>query len=188
MFKIGLTGATGSLGKVLIERNKEYKIFKFRGDIRSKRQLHHWIFKNDINIIIHLAAIVPIINVNRDQKAALDVNYLGTKNIVDVSVEKKIEWFFFSSTSHVYQSNKKKIKETDKKRPISFYGKTKYLAEKYIINILTKKQIPFCIGRIFSTANKNQKKNYLVPDLKKKIKNTKKKIILKNINHYRDFI
>ena len=62
------------------------------------------------------------------------------------------------------------------------------MAEKYIINILTKKQIPFCIGRIFSTANKNQKKNYLVPDLKKKIKNTKKKIILKNLNHYRDFI
>ena len=46
----------------------------------------------------------------------------------------------------------------------------------------------YCIGRIFSTANKNQKKNYLVPDLKKKIKESKHKIVLSNLNHYRDFI
>ena len=44
------------------------------------------------------------------------------------------------------------------------------------------------MGRIFSTANKNQRKNYLIPDLKDKIKNSKKKIILKNLNHFRDFI
>ena len=33
-----------------------------------------------------------------------------------------------------------------------------------------------------------KKKNYLVPDLIKKIKITKKKITLYNLNHYRDFI
>ena len=32
------------------------------------------------------------------------------------------------------------------------------------------------------------KKNFLIPDLKKKIKNKKKIILLKNLNHYRDFI
>ena len=46
----------------------------------------------------------------------------------------------------------------------------------------------YCIGRIFSTTNINQKKNYLVPDLKKKIKKANNKIILENLNHYRDFI
>ena len=30
--------------------------------------------------------------------------------------------------------------------------------------------------------------NYLVPDLKNKVKKTKKKIILKDLNHFRDFI
>ena len=123
MFKIGLTGATGSLGKVLIERNKEYKIFKFKGDIRSKRQLHHWIFKNDINIIIHLAAIVPIINVNRDQKAALDVNYLGTKNIVDVSVEKKLNGFFSLQLHMFINLIKKKLKRQIKKDQFHFMVK-----------------------------------------------------------------
>ena len=36
-------------------------------------------------------------------------------------------------------------------------------------------------------TNKNQRKNYLIPDLKNKSK-LNKKIILKNLNHYRDFI
>ena len=45
------------------------------------------------------------------------------------------------------------------KNPISFYGKTKLMAEKYIIKNFKKKKIPFCIERIFSTTNKNQKKN-----------------------------
>ena len=36
-------------------------------------------------------------------------------------------------------------------------------------------------------TNKNQRKNYLINDLKNKSK-LNKKIILKNLNHYRDFI
>ena len=45
-----------------------------------------------------------------------------------------------------------------------------------------------CIGRIFSTANSNQRQNYLVPDLKKKIRKLKEPVVLENLNHYRDFI
>ena len=77
---------------------------------------------------------------------------------------------FFSSTSHVYKSYKFKISENFLKKPISYYGKTKLLAEKYIINKLGKTTTKYCIGRIFSTSNINQKKNYLVPDLIFKIK------------------
>ena len=95
---------------------------------------------------------------------------------------------FFSSTSHVYSSSHKKISEKNQKKPISYYGLTKLKAENYIIKRFKNTKIKYCIGRIFSTTNKNQKKNYLVPDLKYKIRNSKKKITLKNLNHYRDFI
>ena len=113
---------------------------------------------------------------------------IGTKNIVDASIKNRINWFFFSSTSHVYKSSNKKISENFLKKPISFYGKTKLLAENYIIKNFKKNKLNYCIGRIFSTTNKNQKNNYLVPDLKKKIKKSKNKIILHNLSHYRDFI
>ena len=85
-------------------------------------------------------------------------------------------------------SSHKKISEKNQKKPISYYGLTKLKAENYIIKRFKNTKIKYCIGRIFSTTNKNQKKNYLVPDLKYKIRNSKKKITLKNLNHYRDFI
>ena len=185
--KIGITGGTGSLGKTLVSSKSKFQYSLFKSDIRDKQKVHQWVKKNNFYAIIHLAAIVPIKTVNKNRKKAYQVNYLGTKNLVDAIIDSNIKWFFFSSTSHVYKSSKKKISENSIKKPISYYGKTKFLAEKYIIKKLGKKK-RYCIGRIFSTSNINQKKNYLVPDLIFKIKNAKKRILLENLHHYRDFI
>ena len=182
-----MTGCSGSLGKIFL-KNFNKKIICFKGDIRKKKSIEEWIKKNKINVIIHLAAIVPIKKVNNNLKKAFKVNFIGTKNIVDASIRNNVKWFFFSSTSHVYKYSKKKISETSLKKPQSYYGKTKLMAEKYILKKFRHSSTSYCIGRIFSTANKNQKKNYLVPDLKKKIKNSQRKVTLKNLNHYRDFV
>ena len=185
---IGITGATGSLGKVIIKNNKKISFIRFKGDIRNRKAVFDWFKKRNFNTVLHLAAIVPIKEVNRNTIRARQVNYNGTKNIVDACVKKKIEWFFFSSTSHVYKSSQNKISEKFQKKPVSYYGHTKLWAEDYILKRFKFTKIKYCIGRIFSTTNKNQKKNYLVPDLKYKIRKTKKKLFLKNLNHYRDFI
>ncbi len=154
--KIGITGCSGSLGKFILKK-KGFKFICFKGDIRKKKDIRNWLSKNDLNALIHLAAIVPIKTVNKNKKKALHVNYIGTKNLVDEMLNYNISWFFFSSTSHVYSSSSKKILETKKTRPISFYGKTKLLSENYIRTKL-KNKINFCIGRIFSTSNISQKK------------------------------
>jgi nucleoside-diphosphate-sugar epimerase len=188
-YKIGLTGATGSLGKIIIKNNKKnFNIVRFNGDITDRIAVLNWVLNNDLKVILHLAAVVPIKLVNKNKNKAKDTNYNGTKNIVDAAILNKVKWFFFSSTSHVYKSSKIKISENFKKEPISYYGKTKLLAENYLIKKFTQNKIRYCIGRIFSTANKSQKKNYLIPDLKVKIRKFKKFIKLKNLNHFRDFI
>ena len=181
---IGITGYTGSLGKIIRKNKSIHNYFYYKNDIQNKEKLLQWFKKNNLNVIFHLAAIVPIKIVNKNKIKAYKVNYLGTKNVVDISKNFNLKWFFFASTSHVYRSSKKPIKENYSKLPISYYGKTKLISEKYIQKNLTN----YCIGRIFSTSNKNQRKNYLVPDLKDKVKKAKKEIILENLNHYRDFI
>jgi nucleoside-diphosphate-sugar epimerase len=187
MSNIGITGSSGSLGKIFL-KNYKYRVSCFKGDVRNKESIEKWIKKNNIKSIIHLAAIVPIKKVNNNLKAAYEVNFIGTKNIINVSIKFQLQWLFFASTSHVYKYSNRNISETDEKKPVSYYGKTKLMAENYIIKKLENFSIPYCIGRIFSTANKNQKKDYLVPDLKKKIRYSKSKIYLKNLNHFRDFI
>ena len=185
---VGITGSTGSLGREIIKSRLGFKYSFFKGDIRNKNRISKWISSKNLDAVIHLAAIVPIKVVNKNRKKAYEVNYLATKNLVDEVKKNKIKWFFFASTSHVYSSKTKKISENSTLAPISYYGQTKLLAEKYIKKQFQKSNTIYCIGRIFSTTNKNQKNNYLVPDLKKKIKKSKNKIILYNLSHYRDFI
>ena len=133
-YAIGITGATGSLGKILLKNKKNYKINIFKGDVANKNEVFNWVKNNKLNIIFHLAAIVPIKKVNKNRRLANKVNFYGTKNLVDSILKiKNIKWFFFSSTSHVYKSTNKKISEKHIKKPISFYGKSKLKAENYII-------------------------------------------------------
>lgn len=184
---IGITGASGSLGQELL-KNKRYNFIKYKNDIRSRSDLKKWFKINQFDAIIHLAAIVPIKNVNSNKKKAYNVNFIGTKNLLDLVSKNEVNWFFFASTSHVYSSKNKKISENCNLKPVSYYGFTKKKSEDYIIHKLKNSKVKYCIGRIFSTSNANQKKNYLVPDLKKKIKDSKNNLILKNLNHFRDFI
>lgn len=93
--KIGITGYSGSLGKTLININKSNKIYRFRGDIRKKSDIKSWFKNKKIDAIFHLAAIVPIKIVKKNKKKAYEVNYLGTKNLVNIALKNNIKWFFF---------------------------------------------------------------------------------------------
>jgi nucleoside-diphosphate-sugar epimerase len=186
---IGVTGHTGVLGKALTQKfkkNKNFKIYKFSGDIRKKKDVQFWLKNKKFDAIFHLAAIVSTSKVNKFYSDALRVNYLGTKILVDEIVKRNsTDWFFFSSSSHVYSFSNKRIKEDSKLKPISKYGVTKLKAEKYIEKKLF--QIKFCIGRIFSFTHYSQDDLFFVPSLYKKFI-SHNKIELMNINHVRDFL
>ena len=101
--KIGITGGSGLLGKILIKifKKKKLKISCYKKDIRNIKDIKKWLKKNkDINIVIHLAAIVPLDKVDKDKKKSIDVNLNGTKNLYhSISEQNRKIWFFFASTS-----------------------------------------------------------------------------------------
>ena len=66
----GITGHTGSIGKNLIKKDN-FKFIFFKDDIRNFISVEKWIQKNKLDIIIHLAAIVPIKVVNENKKKHL---------------------------------------------------------------------------------------------------------------------
>jgi len=192
MLKCGITGASGILGEA-IRKKLNYNFIIFKGRIENKKIVNQWVKNNNFDIIIHLAAIVPINIVNKNFYKAKKVNYGGTKNLIDSILKFKpnLKWFFFSSTSHVYKISKKfkKINEKSKPIPSTKYGMTKLKAENYIISKLKKSKIKYCIGRIFSFSGIHQKPPYLIPSLIIKIKKNKKQtIFFEDLNHYRDFL
>ena len=95
MIQFGITGHTGSLGRILIKSNKDIRYSLFKGDIRKKKDIDKWFLNNRFDAIIHLAAIVPIKEVNKDRVKAREINYLGTKNVVDACLKKKNKMVFF---------------------------------------------------------------------------------------------
>jgi len=188
---IGITGSYGLLGSILTKSLNHHKIIRFKGDIRKSRNIAKWLINNNFDAIIHLAAIVPINEVNKNKKKAKIVNFYGTKKLIDcmnknININKKKIWFFYASTSHVYNFSKKIISEEKKPNPISYYGKTKLLGENYIKKNSNK--FNYCIGRIFSFTSKKQKKSFFIPSLIAKLNSSRKKIYLTNVNHYRDFL
>ena len=189
MLRCGITGYKGNLGKTFLKTNKNFHFIKFEGDVSKKKDINIWIKNNHFDLIIHFAAIVPTHIVNKNYQKANKVNFKGTKNLIDeiIKQKKNIKWFFFSSSSHIYKMKRNKINEQSSKIPSSKYGKTKLLAENYIIKKLKKSKVKYCIGRIFSIYD-NKDENFLIPSLQKKIYQKDEKIIFDNLNHYRDFL
>ena len=65
--QIGITGSTGVLGKKLIKSLNNHIISKFVGDVSNEKDVEKWIKNSNFDMIIHLAAVVPINLVNKNK-------------------------------------------------------------------------------------------------------------------------
>jgi UDP-glucose 4-epimerase len=191
---IGITGASGVLGKILCEKlkNQNIKYSAFKSDIRDYIALDEWVVNNGIDYIIHLASKVAVKEVEENIDTAYDINVSGTINIIKVlkNNPKTID-LFYASSSHVYKSSSKSIKETDDLEPVNSYGLTKYISELLLLDFKKKNlDINICIGRIFSFYHFSQKPPFLYPNLMERFKNEdlKKPFKLYGANSTRDFL
>ena len=166
---IGITGFSGVLGRAIckeLSSLKNCKIVKYKNDILNKSRVKKWILDNDFDIIIHLAAVVPIKQFNNSNKYAEDVNYKGTINVVDsLKFTKKKVFLFFSSTSHVYKKSYSKINEKSVLMAINRYGLSKLKAEKYIQSYQKRNNFDYSIGRIFSYTSIYQTEDFFIPSM-----------------------
>jgi nucleoside-diphosphate-sugar epimerase len=183
---IGITGSTGVLGTQIRKSFKNAKFDCFSGNITNKKDITKWLKGKKFEAIFHFAAIVPTKKVLSNYDKSKKINYIGTKLLIDeVQKNKTTKWFLFTSTSHIYKFSKKKIIENSKPKPISKYGLTKLMAEKYLLK--KKEKINICIIRIFSYTNFNQNISFFIPSIYRKFK-IDNFVNLDNINHVRDFI
>jgi UDP-N-acetylglucosamine 4,6-dehydratase/5-epimerase len=141
--------------------NKFLNLRYFIGDIRDKDRLRMAL--EDVDIILHAAAIkhVPIAEYNPFE--AIKTNVLGVQNLIEVALEKNIEKFISLSTDKAAA-------------PVNLYGATKLCADKLVTssqNIKGKKKTIFSVvryGNVFgsrgSVVPKFIKDNKSVSELK----------------------
>ena len=106
---------------------KGYKFKLYRGDIRDEKLIDRIFKKEKIDKVIHLAAMAGVRYSLKNPKLYLDVNVMGSVNLLEAAVKYKIKNFVFASSSSVYGNNKKvPFSESDSvDTPISPYAASK---------------------------------------------------------------
>lgn len=152
MKKILITGGAGFVGshltRKLLEQNEEIEIIVFdnlssgkesnipnipnvsfyKGDIQNIEDLKN-ACKN-VEVIIHLAAIVSVALCEQNQKLCYENNIQGTRNIFEIAKELHISKIIYASSAAVYGNlSSSNIKESDPTEPVSEYGKSKLANE-----------------------------------------------------------
>ena len=132
MKKILVTGGDGRFAKILKNHKNRFR-FIFRNkkqlNILSEKSIKNNIKKFKPKYIMHLAGLSRPMSIhNENIKKSIDLNIIGTSNIVKACIENKLKIIHFS-TSYVYPGNKGNYKETDSLLPWNNYGWSKLGAE-----------------------------------------------------------
>ena len=101
-----------------------------KGDIRDKALMKKSV--RNMDIIIHLAAIVGYPACQKEPDLAESINIHATKLLS--SLVSKDQLILYGSTGSNYGSVNEICTEKTRLNPLSHYGKTKTFAEKYLIN------------------------------------------------------
>jgi len=132
------------------------------GDIRNPEDIERCFAEDNIDIVIHLAAMAGVRPSLENPELYWDVNHQGTLNLLNTCKKSKIKKFILASSSSVYGNHTGgKFKETDDvDNPISPYAATKRSGEMSCFLFQQIMQIPVICLRFFTVYGPRQR-----PDL-----------------------
>ena len=127
-YNIVVTGGSGRFGSILKKKYPSKNIFyptKKELNIISTRSTEKYLKKNKPKILIHLAGLSrPMKEHEKNISKSIDLNIIGTANIVKICQRLNIKLVYFS-TNYVYPGKKGNYKESDALLPINNYAWSK---------------------------------------------------------------
>ena len=163
--KILVTGGDGRFAKILKDKNKKLNLVfcsKKQLDILSIKSIKKNFVKQKPKIIFHCAGLSRPMDIHeKNIIKSIDLNIIGTANLVKVCKLYKIKLIYFS-TGYVYEGKKGNYKETDAVKPFNNYGLSKLGGEcavamykKSLILRITMMEKPFTHSAAFTNLKSN---------------------------------
>lgn len=166
-----ISGISGFVGRKLLQhlKNQDFEVYGLvrddafskkmpevetvKGDLTDLSSLRKAVAKAKPNIIIHLAALTPVRFSFGRQSEYMNVNYLGTSNLIQAVLEEKVklEQFIHASTAEVYKPKTSLITEEDPFFGSTPYGISKAAADFYVQMAGLAYDLPYTILRPTNT-------------------------------------
>jgi len=210
--RVLVTGADGFIGSHLVEHLlcagaevtalAQYNSFNFWGwleDIPVLNQIQvvtgdirdsHFclsLLKN-IDVVFHLAALIPIPYSYRAPDSYVDTNVRGTLNLCQAALSNAVEKFIHTSTSEVYGTAK--YVPIDEQHPLhaqSPYSASKIGADAIATSFYCSFQLPVVIARPFNTYGPRQSARAVIPAIISQIAAGAHEVRLGDLTTTRDF-
>ncbi len=146
--RILVTGASGLLGSKIVKKtmNAGYNTFSgylknkpkfgqpFLLNLNNQSSISKTITQINPDIIIHCAALTDVDLCETDRNLARKINAESAKIVAEVSNQLG-SYMAYISTDYVFDGLKGDYQETDQANPINFYGHSKLLGEKSVIEL-----------------------------------------------------
>ena len=170
MKKILVTGGDGRFANELKKIETKYKFVylnKRQLDVLKESSILKAINKYKPQAILHLAALSRPMNVHiKKISDSINLNIIGTCNVVNACIRKKIKIIYFS-TSYIYPGKKGDYKETDGLHPWNNYGWSKLGGEAAVQMYKNSLIIRACMTErpfLHKEAYVNVKSNFIFQD------------------------
>ena len=163
--KILVTGGDGRFAKVLKNKYQKLNLYfasKKECNILSEKSILKTIKKIKPNVVLHTAALSRPMNIHEsDINKSIDLNIIGTANLVKICSKFNIKIIYFS-TSYVYEGTKGNYSEDSPLKPFNNYGLSKLGGEcavsmykNSLILRLTMTEKPFLHKKAFDNLISN---------------------------------
>jgi len=165
--KILVTGGNGRFAKILRKKNVLLNLYftsKKECNILDLNSLEKIIKKIKPKVIMHCAGLSRPMNIHeKDIIKSINLNIIGTANVVKMCKKFKIKLIYFS-TGYVYEGTKGNYSEKDPVKPFNNYGLSKLGGEcavqmykRSLILRITMTEKPFLHDKAYT----NLKSNYM---------------------------
>jgi NAD dependent epimerase/dehydratase len=156
------------------------------GDIRDAHLCLE--LAKDIDIVFHLAALIPIPYSYRAPDSFVDTNIKGTLNLCQAARASRVRKFIQTSTSEVYGTARYvPIDEAHPLAPQSPYSATKIGADAIALSCHHAFELPVVIARPFNTYGPRQSARAVIPTIIAQLASGLEEISLGDTRTTRDF-
>jgi len=185
--KVLITGGAGFIGRAVARKlaamDFDVRVFDLefgaKGDTSIKRLRGSILDNNALcnairgcDYVVHLAAMLGVRRTELKRAECLNVNILGTVNVLEGCLKEKVKKIIFSSSSEVYgETDGVPINEDTPKHPVSIYAITKLAGEEYIKAYWERYGLNYSVVRFFNVYGPGQVAEFVVPRFVKRVLN-----------------